>query len=103
MKRKIPHRYPQTTAAVTEDSSRNLSLSDIESILKQLAGTSGACAPTSQPTYDSVNSTLCISPGTSRSWFFDSGCYNHMTYESAMFTSNIYPMNTIAIHIADSS
>jgi len=49
LKRKIPHRYPQTTAAVTEDSSRNLSLSDIESILKQLAGTSGACAPTSQP------------------------------------------------------
>ena len=67
MKRKIPNRYPETIAAVTEDLSQNFYLSDIESILKQLAGTSGACAPTSQPAYDSVNSTLSITPGTSRS------------------------------------
>jgi len=26
-----------------------------------------------------------------------------MTFEFAMFTSNIYPMNTVAIHTADSS
>ena len=77
-------------------------MSDIESILKQLAGHSAA--PTSQIVADTTTSSaLSITPGTSCSWFLDSGCCNHMTSDATMFSSKTGPVKTSIVHMADNS
>ena len=50
-----------------------------------------------------VNSALSTTPGISHFLFFDCGCCNHMASEFVVFTSNISPVKTSSVHIADNS
>ena len=101
LKNRIPNCHPHTTGAIIDDSSLTFSLGDIKSILKQLVETSAACISTSQTATD--NATVSITPDISSPRFFDSGCYNHMTSESIVFTSNINPIHIAVVHTTNNS
>lgn len=89
--------------AVVDDSSPTFSLNDLESVLKQLARNS--IASTSHIVSNATTSSaLSTTPSTSNSCLFNSGCCNHMTCESAMFTANVSPMKIAPIvHTAHNS
>ncbi|GFZ03488.1 hypothetical protein Acr_16g0001120 [Actinidia rufa] len=78
------HRFASRSATgITEESptssSAGISISDIEALLRQLTSSSGNPPPT----------VLSSTTGTP-SWYFDSGCCNHMTSDSSLFSSR-YP------------
>lgn len=100
-KGQFQNRSYHTTGAVTDDPSPTFSLREVESLLRQLAGNSSTSSPPPAPDI-TTSSALSITPGTLNSWFYDSGCCNHMTYDSAMFTSNINPVKT-SVHTANNS
>ncbi|XP_059639814.1 uncharacterized protein LOC132282224 [Cornus florida] len=68
-----------------------MSTNDIEALLKQILSNNG----TPHSTAMSVTS--------GNSWFFDSGCCNHMTSDSTMFSKHNPTINTPTIHTADGS
>ncbi|GKU96661.1 hypothetical protein SLEP1_g9872 [Rubroshorea leprosula] len=77
-------------AAANEDTSVHLSIGNLETLIRQMISSS------------STSTALPTIPGKV-SWIFDSGCCNHMTSNSTLF-STLTP-NTIAppIHTADGS
>ena len=70
--------------------------------MKQLAASTSKSA-SAQSSQSAISSALSVTPGTSNSWFFDSGCCNHMTAQSSFFVSKTTPSRTSAIHTADNS
>ncbi|MED6166894.1 hypothetical protein PIB30_113799, partial [Stylosanthes scabra] len=89
---------PTSTAAATTESTHpsssnppSVSSSDIESLLKQLLSFSG-------------NTTAALStlPGTSK-WYFDSGCFNHMSSFRPLFSSLSTTTHAPSVNTADGS
>ena len=97
------HRQSHVVGAVTEELSPTFSLSDLESILKQLAASTSTSASAQASAQSAISSALSVTPGISNSWFFDSGCCNHMTAQSNFFVSKTTPSRTPAIHTTDNS
>ena len=61
-------------------------------------------APTSHIVVDITTSfALSITPGTSHSWFFDSGFCNRMTFDANMFSSKTGLAKTFVVHTVDNS
>ena len=91
---------------MVDESSPTFYLSDAETILRQFSKSPSPnqAASTSQCRVDStpvVLSSALLSASTS--WFFDLGCYNHMTSESGVFAStNVFGKASV-FHKADSS
>ncbi|KAK2973102.1 hypothetical protein RJ640_009754 [Escallonia rubra] len=92
-------KYGSNSAAVTTDSSienststSQISISEIADILKQVL-----CNTDNPP-----STALSTTSGNS-SWFFDSGCCNHMTSHLTIFFSKSHTPNTPVIHTADGS
>ncbi|KAM7476816.1 hypothetical protein LguiB_024059 [Lonicera macranthoides] len=80
------------TAATTDSSESDIStapvtLADITALLKHVTSSPG--------------SVMVTTTGTS--WFFDSGCCNHMTSDPTIFTSKSYNSHTTTIKTADGS
>ncbi|KAH7841997.1 hypothetical protein Vadar_000297 [Vaccinium darrowii] len=69
-----------------------VSKSDIEAIVRQVLLNFGMPPSTA----------LSMTSGSS-SWFFDSACCNHMTFDSTIFSSNSSSANTHVVHTADGS
>lgn len=63
--------FPCRSAATTDSASTSISLNDLQAILNQITG-------------HSTTSSLAATPGMHSSWFFDSGCYNHMTSSAGL-------------------
>ena len=87
-----------TTAVATKDIySTNLttllSQVDIEALKQALA----------QSCNSTTTSSLSITPGTSSSWFFDSGCCNHMTADSQLLKHKKIFSHPHTIHNAENS
>lgn len=97
------HTIASRTAAATAEGSPStipfppntyppVSKSDIEAIIKQVLLNSGT----------PPSAALSMTSGSS-SWFFDSACCNHMTFDSTIFSSNSSSANTHVLHTADGS
>ncbi|KAF7132947.1 hypothetical protein RHSIM_Rhsim09G0089300 [Rhododendron simsii] len=71
--------------------------SDLPSVFADILSKSGILSKSSKH-----SSALSAATGTS-SWFFDSACCNHMTSDSAIFSSKLHASNTPAIQTADGS
>ncbi|KAH7845384.1 hypothetical protein Vadar_001385 [Vaccinium darrowii] len=69
-----------------------VSKSDIKAIVKQVLLNSGTPPSTA----------LSMTSGSS-SWFFDSACCNHMTFDSTLFSSKSSTANTRVVHRANGS
>ncbi|XP_072062244.1 uncharacterized protein [Arachis hypogaea] len=92
-----PHVPASTAAAATESTSStslntpSVSPSDIETLLKQLLSFPG-----------NTPATLSTLPGNSK-WYFDSGCFNHMSPLRHLFSSLSPTINAPSVNTANGS
>ncbi|GFS46412.1 hypothetical protein Acr_00g0102120 [Actinidia rufa] len=88
---------PQSTAATAGVSSTTsasptlIDVSDLPALVQQILSASG-----------NPSTALSASTGIS-SWFFDSGCSNHMTSDLSVFSSKSYESSFPVVHTADGS
>ena len=92
----MPRGGPSKSAATTADHSAStafvegISASHIEDIVKQILACSG----------NSSSTALSVTSGNS-SWYFDSGCCNHMTPDPTLFSTKHSAFHTPTIQTAD--
>ncbi|KAK9690084.1 hypothetical protein RND81_09G103800 [Saponaria officinalis] len=83
-------KLPLQSAAVTDAMPPSISLSDLQAFIDQANRVNS-------------NSALSTDSGTSTSWFFYSGCCNHMTSDSVCVINKRICDHNVIIHTADNS